>query len=83
MRVCDRDITELVSRLFALFLSVDVAEYRHFQFMGMSSKFGSCLYAQIGVTSNGCIAAVNLLCIFYSLIVVVLTRMTKVDAYGL
>ena len=42
-------------------LPVDVTVCRKFDPMLMFLKFEGCLYAQIGVTSNGCLDDVNLL----------------------
>ena len=42
-------------------LPVDATVYGKFDFIRMLPKFRSCLYAQIAVTSNGCLDNVNLL----------------------
>ena len=42
-------------------LPVDVTVCGQFDFMRMFLKFGDCLHAQIGVTSNGSLDNVNLL----------------------
>ena len=45
-------------------LPVDVAVCGSFDFMRMFHKFWCCLFAQIGVTSNGCLDNVYLLQFF-------------------
>ena len=42
-------------------LPVDVTVCEKFDLMRMFLKFEGCLYAQIGVTTNGCLDGVNLL----------------------
>ena len=42
-------------------LPVDITVCGHFDFMIMFPKFGGCLYAHIGVKSNGCLDNVGLL----------------------
>ena len=58
-------------------LPVDVAGCGSFDFMKMCLRFGGCLYAKIGVTSNGCLEDVNLLYFLNSLTIVFITRMTE------
>ena len=55
--VCSDDVADLASRFFALFITV----CGKFDLMRMFLKFEGFLYAQIGVTSNGCLEDVNLL----------------------
>ena len=57
-------------------LPIDVAVYGNFDFMRMFPKFGGCLYAQIGVTSNGRLDGANLVLFLNSLIVILLIRST-------
>ena len=58
-------------------LSEDVTGYGNFDIMRMFPTFGGCLFAQIGVTSNGCLDDVTLVCLLNSLIIVLLTRTTE------
>ena len=56
--VCSDDVADLASRFFALFIA---RRCEKFDVMRMFLKFEGFLYAQIGVTSNGCLEDVNLL----------------------
>ena len=56
---------------------LDVTVYGNFDFMTMFIEFGGYLYAQMAVTSIGCLDDVNLLYFRNYLIIVSLTRTTE------
>ena len=58
--VCSDDVADLASYSHFL-LPVDVTVCGKFDLTRMFLKFEGFLYAQIGVTSNGCLEDVNLL----------------------
>ena len=59
--VCSDDVADLASQFAHFLLLVDVTVCGKFDLTRMFLKFEGCLYAQIGVTSNGCLDDVNLL----------------------
>ena len=61
LSVCSDDVADLASRFSHFLLPVDFTACEKFDPMRMFLKFEGCLYAQIGVTSNGCLDDVNFL----------------------
>ena len=59
--VCSDDVADLASRFSHFLLPVDVTVCGKFDPMRMFLQFEGFLYAQIGVTSNGCLEDINLL----------------------
>ena len=59
--VCSDDVADLAYRFFALFIVCRFYSMWKIYLTIMFLKFEGFLYAQIGVTSNGCLEDVNLL----------------------